>query len=414
MKLLKHDDLFRFYHRSLQLDVDFFDDEGVMIDFLEDVSNQDQKFYYVVFRYIYLKLSQTSIWYSMMETVENSPWHRESNVAIHTDMVLNEFLIKHHPYTWTIHHLKVAIALLFHDTGKPQCMQYDFKTDRGVYKKFHGHETVSANIYCDFIYSNIEDEVIDMYNISQYTYDIMWLITYHLPYERKDITRLNKTCQSIFGDDWKLFGDMVMSDAKGRISDDHSSKIEKVGDWIQKFENAYIKLINDINRYNTVYILIGCSGSGKSTFCAMTDAIVYSWDNIRLQQYTPSDFKGNAVELYTYCHDQSKNDDKFVNICNNMFIDIMKQAKKQSRDVIVDNMNLSNKRRLMFESTALQYGFKVQYVLFTNTLDTIMQRNAVRRYVDRDVPRTVVTNMYFDTSVPSIDDNVSLVLYQPQ
>ena len=62
----------------------------------------------------------TPIWQRMEQTVEDSPWHREANVAVHTEMVLQEFDKIAKDFNFSNEALLIGkIALLFHDTGKP-------------------------------------------------------------------------------------------------------------------------------------------------------------------------------------------------------------------------------------------------------------------------------------------------------
>src|SRR5271157_3546387 len=91
----------------------------------------------------------------MEETVEGSSWHRERNVAIHTDMVVSEY-ISWAEKNWTTETLIGAVACAFHDTGKPSARVERFKPERGIYNSFGGHEIISARIWEDFAIRNFE------------------------------------------------------------------------------------------------------------------------------------------------------------------------------------------------------------------------------------------------------------------
>ena len=68
------------------------------------------------------------LYVAMENTVEDSPWHRERNVGVHTDMVVSEYIARNQS-DWDIAILCGAFACAFHDVGKPDAMEEVFKED---------------------------------------------------------------------------------------------------------------------------------------------------------------------------------------------------------------------------------------------------------------------------------------------
>ena len=96
------------------------------------------------FTYI-ANFNTTPAWAQMMATVEASPWHREANVAVHTEMVLKEYVTNFAPHRSDDQNKIALLALLFHDTGKPAAEETLEKKDgSGTYRRYAGHEQDSA------------------------------------------------------------------------------------------------------------------------------------------------------------------------------------------------------------------------------------------------------------------------------
>ena len=177
------------------------------------------------------KLKTSSIGLAMMNTREDSPYHREENVWKHTMMTIDwydENLAKNRN---TEMQNIVRIALLFHDTGKPIVEQIKENAERGVYRSYAGHEQKSARVWVDFAMKNgIKDQ--------NFINGIALLIEYHLVYglkNQKKMEAIKKTIIHYFGENgiqcWK---DMMISDQHGRISDNAAEKIATSEKWIKE------------------------------------------------------------------------------------------------------------------------------------------------------------------------------------
>ena len=111
--------------------------------------------YRATFESQYGALKHTHPWFRSMEcTVENSPWHREDNVLVHTDMVVDEYVTRanadHANGAWSHLTYLGAIACAFHDVGKPVARTAKFSEARGNYFSYPGHELAPARMFEDY------------------------------------------------------------------------------------------------------------------------------------------------------------------------------------------------------------------------------------------------------------------------
>lgn len=184
-------------------------------------------------------LKSSPLWIAMLNTYENSPWHREENVAEHTRMVLSWYKNNLASNRNETQQFLTQTAALFHDVGKPMAEVVKFKEERGIYRAYSGHEQLSARLWVDFALSNkqlCEKISIDVNDISQ----IALMIEYHVPYGYKDSNKrlnLKKGLISRLGEHGhRAWLDLLLSDQHGRISDNHSDKLSEVSNWIHAWE----------------------------------------------------------------------------------------------------------------------------------------------------------------------------------
>jgi predicted kinase len=380
----------------------------------------------------------THYWEDMRLTVENSPWHREENVAVHTDMVVDQFLnrVKTGNHDWE--HIQtcfddtgfvgsdkavatVFLALLFHDTGKPIAKEWNESPERGRYARFGGHEQVSARIWEHYVTTNWSQmtKLFDLKPID--IYRIGWMIENHLSYDLKDakLDTLVDTIINLFQFDpdfgnTTAFFEMVRADAWGRISDDHDSKKAKSLDWIgmtkMMVEDAVSvikwtgeensKLGCSDNDKPVLYLLIGASGSGKSSFIeqnfdmAVTD--YYSWDALRLKMALEAGIireGGDPVTSYSKAWEYA-NENGFAQYAQKAFSALIRGR----RSIVVDNTNTSRKSRRSFVTEAKAHGYRVVSVLFPIDLGTLLARQKSR--TDKCVPASAVQMHYAKVCYP--------------
>lgn len=185
------------------------------------------------------EFKQSELYTNMEKTVEDSPWHRERNVAIHTDMVVSQYIGFIENNVWSTEDVLGALACAFHDVGKPAAMEVCYREDRGEYRKFHGHEVVSARLWEDYAMTNWKTLAKYFDLALRDIYRVGWLCEKHLPFGIKNQQkRLNLalTVRKLFpyNQHW-IFNTVLMSDAFGRISDDMKTKRMNVRAWTNEF-----------------------------------------------------------------------------------------------------------------------------------------------------------------------------------
>jgi len=353
------------------------------------VHQQFIHWYYDEFRLdeVYLDMDMTS---------EESPWHRERTVGVHTDMVVAQYIART-PLVWLKSDLIGAFAAAFHDVGKPGAMQVVFREDRGEYKRFAGHEQISARLWEDWAVRNwtmlstrFNFEPIDIFRVG-------FIIEQHLPYGLKHRDKLNSLMLTLLANGMdKAFINHLMADTLGRISDDAEEKLANTEEWVGDFENQLIgvsghsALYDTRNDRPTMYVPIGASGSGKSTLLrSLGDMNVFSLDAMRLELYG---------EPYDYAFIQSTKDKHFRATCNDRFRDTLRENK----DMYLDNTNTSKKNRRFYITEARNRGYWIAAYLLPVELRTVINRQKTRD--DKEVPVEAVQRQYMGINLPQIGE----------
>lgn len=338
----------------------------------------------------------TEHWARMAATVEASPWHREANTAVHTQMVMEHYL-RNFADDRTVQENSIAlIALLFHDTGKPAAEEVKEKKDgSGEYRSYAGHEQDSAVTFSECYLSM---PALRSLLSPMEARAVRWTIEHHLPYGLKDKIKrqgLRNATHRAYSDLMltdRTFFDCLRSDAAGRISDDHDQKLQKVEEWIAEFKSIMPTLSKPDVTSPRMFLLIGPSGSGKTTWCAKyPQALRVSADEMKIEFYQRMGFNHeDPVALYdlAWHYATIDHEKEFKVFLNWRLREIMAQAKQNGLDVVIDIVNASKKRRAMFVDLAKQLGFVALAVEFWNTYETLLSRQATRG--DKCVPGTAI------------------------
>jgi hypothetical protein len=94
---------------------------------------------------VLMTIKASPIGLAMLNTVENSPYHREENTWVHTEMCIAHYNKQFAPFRSKKQNTIATLALLFHDVGKPAAEEtLDKKDGTGQYRRYAGHEAVSA------------------------------------------------------------------------------------------------------------------------------------------------------------------------------------------------------------------------------------------------------------------------------
>lgn len=188
----------------------------------------------------YKEFRKTDLWAAMVNTREDSPWHREANVGVHTQMLLDWYkknLANHRNETQQMFTL---VGCLFHDTGKPPAEIIKHSAERGEYRAYHGHEQLSARIWTDYAMSHKEQVLEGLkFNLSDVT-NIALMLEHHVPFALKDAKKRKalKTAfmQRMGTEGHRAWLDMLLSDQHGRNSDNQAEKLAAVDVWMNDWE----------------------------------------------------------------------------------------------------------------------------------------------------------------------------------
>lgn len=330
----------------------------------------------------------------MASTVEGSPWHREANVLVHTQMVLEEY-IKQLGEKELFNEYLGALACIFHDVGKPDAKKEKYKPERGTYFAFHGHEVISARYFEDFWVRSGKEFLTPT---EQFT--VSWMIENHMPWSITDEAKLlNLLRTAKYYDVEETWFRALRADQRGRIADDHEKKLRDVEEWIENImklsELAEQTMPARPSGEPTLYMPIAPSGAGKSTLFRKLkvehpDLQAFSLDALRHEWYDPND--------YHKAWQASTEDKQFEQKANQRFLEMIKTGK----DLFVDNTNLSARRRRFYLNEAKRRGYRTVAMLLPVDLKTLIARQQSRG--DKTVPEKAVRQQFFSLQLPQIGE----------
>ena len=184
-------------------------------------------------------LKQTPLWINMVLTRENSKWHREANVGVHTSMVLDWYLENLADARSEHQRMITSLACVFHDVGKPEC-EKQVEKDGVVRNVYHGHEAVSAAMWRRFAAEN--PSVVEHLRLSEDDLKLVELmIKKHLPFDIVKVKKREALKAQImsFGEHaHRAWLDLLCADQFGRVSDDSSTKIAKLEQWLIDWDSV--------------------------------------------------------------------------------------------------------------------------------------------------------------------------------
>lgn len=368
-------------------------------------------------RWYFNEFQKDLLFSAMAEIVEDSPYHREINVGVHTNMVVAEYLGSAVDDAsidqWSEEDLLGAFAAAFHDVGKPAARTEAWKEQLGKYYRYGGHELISARLWEDWAVRNWNFLVEEFNFEPDVIYRVGWLIEKHLPWaikkpEKRKQLALGVMRTVMFSD---YFVNFVKADTWGRISDDQDEKRKKVNDWCSEFEFLFERTVAayDNTYYDEaapiLYMPVAASGSGKSTFVdeltkrdSVYDMEVFSLDELRMRWYVGDRNMASAEDVYSYAFKMSCDDKHFKSNANAEFLNLVRGGN----NVVVDNVNTSRKSRGWYITEARKRGYKVHALLFPVALQTVLDRQQTR--ADKTVPEAAVYQQYMRLSYPSLGE----------
>lgn len=359
--------------------------------------------YRATFMAQYEALRLLPIFQKMERTVENSPWHREDNVLVHTDMVVGEYVkltdteCEILSTSWSHNDYLGAISCAFHDTGKPDAETEKWSEARGKYRAYHGHELLSARMF--------ETYAADRFPMfsAQDMATVSFIIEHHMPWSIEDADKrrhLALTANHYCGAE--VFVRHLLADQYGRFADDMEAKKAMADKWATTFLELTVEVKTP--KWNAVplpddaplmYIPIAPSGAGKSTYLEKLrqqhpDINVFSLDALRHEWYDAKD--------YTKAYEGSVADKSFESKANARF----HSQVKERRTMYIDNTNLSARRRKMYVEAARKNGYRTVAVLMPISLDVLLARRTKRG--DKTVPESAVRQHYNALQAPMIGE----------
>jgi len=365
-------------------------------------------------QYYIANFKASPLWQVMVDTVEDSPWHREKSVAVHTEMCIDQYLRRFAPHRNERQNRIALIALLMHDTGKPLAEEtLDRKDGSGTYRRYAGHEQMSAVTFTE---QWLTDPVLRELLTADEARQVRFVIEHHLPYGLKDkqkVQALRTAVAHTFGADEETFYDCLRSDSAGRVSDDHETKLANVEAWIDGFRAGELQVNRIDQSMGNCYVLIGPSGSGKSTWARQmfsASSRVISLDEYRLDFFdqTLGDPKATYAAAWGHAVDNEK---EFNTYTAKRIQDDFVNAKISRGRVFIDNTNASKKSRAKYIQAARGVGMRVVGVEFWNTLEVLLARQNTR--TDKSVPYGSVNRQYFAQTSSLLGSEVDEVILVP-
>ena len=194
------------------------------------------------FDIFFRKFTNTSMWSDMANTREDSPWHREANVAVHTQMLLDWYQDNLFNSRTENQRMLTMVGCLFHDVGKPPAQIVKHSPERGEYRAYHGHERLSARMWVAYATSNFEMIQSDLRLTLDDISNIAMMLEHHVPFALEDKVKrknLKTSFVSRMGESGhQAWLDMLMSDQHGRISDGQAEKLAAVDVWMKEWETV--------------------------------------------------------------------------------------------------------------------------------------------------------------------------------
>lgn len=344
----------------------------------------------------------------MKDTIEDSPYHREDNVFVHTQMVVSEYIkfVDVQGLQWKYEDLQGAVACVFHDVGKPDSEEeeYSEKYDK-VIRRYKGHEIISAGYWMDF-WCNNEFNIRSLIDDINAFYNVWVLVAYHLPYQLGDKNlSIFKTHVQYFGIEHVL-GNVLLADCHGRVQDQRRKEIQNCYDWIDFFGNVNTIDLNDND--SEMQVLIGVPASGKSYYATNKDAMVFSYDGVREALFP------NAMsyrEVFIQCEDYFNDESREPNLVYNRlkigkpnklygYNETLQMAMRDAYDrtpldttLIIDNTSLSRKYRRIINSIN-KHERKVHAYMFVRSLNELYE-NEESRDDNQKRGKSIIKSMYF-------------------
>lgn len=359
-----------------------------------------------MYEFVRQQLLASPYWEAMVKTVENSPYHREENVAVHTNMVTTNYIkLTNKPKeSWTNEDMLGAVACLFHDVGKPMAevetkekfLWFTIKTKRS----YQNHEAYSANLFVDFCNEYLPEG----FFTDEEIYIIHTMIVLHRPFVSKG-KLLGYIKHFKYMNVCDQFIRMVEADTTGRTYD--PEKLVLADQNLTEWKEMAIGLANATgtdfvpNENIGVLLPVAISGSGKSTFTAQqVGVLVTSLDEQRMRFYD-----GDTIG-YEAAFRKAEDDKEFGTKTVQEFHELLKDG----RIVVVDNTNTGKRYRRRYTEAAKQRKIGTEAVLFMIPRKVAMSRAAKRK--DKHIPYRSIETQWYNRTFPLMGEVDKITFYR--
>jgi len=273
---------------------------------------------------------------------ENKKYHLEGNVLYHTLMVYQTAVLNGEKL--------LPFVALAHDIGKKRSIKI---IDERL--MMTGHEGTSTLLILDFI-KKYRKELTEYFSEDEIK-EALYIINYHGSLWKKSEEQINRNfaCDVELLEKLQVFNNL---DKSGNIS---------MGDYKKKFFK--LSNVGEVSeKENTIFILMGLPGSGKSTYKEkhFSNLESLSRDDI-LMNYSGEKFgSGKTYNEYWKLLD-SDDQSKIDSILQKEFT----RLKRVKKDFVVDMTNLGWKTRRKWFSS----NYNTEIICFLESFDVIAERN---------------------------------------
>ncbi len=351
--------------------------------------------------------------HSLEKTEQEKQWHAEGDVAVHTDMVLNQtydLLRSDASHITGVKRQALILSALLHDIAKP------LTTRR---KEINGIERIVASGHEETGASYLALKLIELPLDHKAIMTIIGLVGFH--HVPKQLVVKNRAYHDYFhlslNADLELLYWLELADMKGRLCDDLDKQLDLLEQFrlfaeeyklwcvedpvktilspiqvksshdeqdylngyavhqlaygqISMVEEAIAKNYQHAQNYSHLYIMCGISGSGKSTWIAqnLKEFEIISLDEIREEINGKRSCQKNKAQMLQIARTR------------------LKTALAKKRNVVWDATNFRSEFRQIICDYGLRYGALITIVAFQIKESTLKSNNRNRQHVvDDDV-----------------------------
>lgn len=341
----------------------------------------------------------------LKECEQNPKWHSEGNAAIHTRMVCNEALKM--AFSWETDWQKEVFltAALFHDIGK------GVTTNIGRDGQWHSynHETEGEKITRWLLWDEETPKREAVCSLVRWHMEPLNVL------KCKDrLERINKLAHIV--PSWQLLANLKICDINASIRGDDGGnndadlacvgEVKKIAMDMNSYRYAGLPLYGktDWERFKknekpivVVRMLIGLSGSGKSTYAKrFENSVIISRDTIREELGFCKE--GEKVVL------DSSQEKKVSDVFNLRLI----QAAKEGKDIVIDNLNLKKKYRDAYKNLLKDFNVEWHYYyIYTDNISINLERRG--DMMTEEILKNMIMN--FDWPTPDEYDYCYFGMY---